>query len=407
MWEVRSIMYCVQEVSPQIFWVGGSDRRLERFENMFPLPNGISYNSYLILDKKTALLDTADSSISSLYLENVEHVLNGRTLDYLVINHMEPDHCANIQDIVFRYPNVKIVGNSKTFQFIEQLFNFDKKNDYYEVKEQDEICLGEHTLKFYFAPMVHWPEVMFTYETKKKILFSADAFGTFGALNGNIFSDEIDFKPVYLSEARRYYTNIVGKYGPQVQNILKKLSDTDINMICSLHGPIWRKNLNYILDKYNKWSNYEPEKQGVILVYASMYGHTENAVSIIANKLSERGVKDMRIYDVSKTHPSYIIADAWKYSNIVFGSPTYNMGLYYGMEFLIREMARLNFQKRKVSLIGNGTWANRAVKIMKELLEGMKNMDIVGTPLEIKSSMKKEQEGEFDKLAESICNSMK
>lgn len=400
-------MYCVQEVSPQIFWVGGSDRRLERFENMFPLPNGISYNSYLILDKKTALLDTADSSISSLYLENVEHVLNGRTLDYLVINHMEPDHCANIQDIVFRYPNVKIVGNLKTFQFIEQLFNFDKKNDYYEVKEQDEICLGEHTLKFYFAPMVHWPEVMFTYETKKKILFSADAFGTFGALNGNIFSDEIDFESVYLSEARRYYTNIVGKYGPQVQNILKKLSDTDINMICSLHGPIWRKNLNYILDKYNKWSNYEPEKQGVILVYASMYGHTENAVSIIANKLSERGVKDMRIYDVSKTHPSYIIADAWKYSNIVFGSPTYNMGLYYGMEFFIREMARLNFQKRKVSLIGNGTWANRAVKIMKELLEGMKNMDIVGTPLEIKSSMKKEQEGEFDKLAESICNSMK
>lgn len=407
MWEVRSIMYCVQEVSPQIFWVGGSDRRLERFENMFPLPNGISYNSYLILDKKTALLDTADSSISSLYLENVEHVLNGRTLDYLVINHMEPDHCANIQDIVFRYPNVKIVGNSKTFQFIEQLFNFDKKNDYYEVKEQDEICLGEHTLKFYFAPMVHWPEVMFTYETKKKILFSADAFGTFGALNGNIFSDEIDFEPVYLSEARRYYTNIVGKYGPQVQNILKKLSDTDINMICSLHGPIWRKNLNYILDKYNKWSNYEPEKQGVILVYASMYGHTENAVSIIANKLSERGVKDMRIYDVSKTHPSYIIADAWKYSNIVFGSPTYNMGLYYGMEFLIREMARLNFQKRKVSLIGNGTWANRAVKIMEELLEGMKNMEIVGMPLEIKSSMKKEQEGEFDKLAESVCNSMK
>jgi len=407
MWEVRSIMYCVQEVSPQIFWVGGSDRRLERFENMFPLPNGISYNSYLILDKKTALLDTADSSISSLYLENVEHVLNGRTLDYLVINHMEPDHCANIQDIVFRYPNVKIVGNSKTFQFIEQLFNFDKKNDYYEVKEQDEICLGEHTLKFYFAPMVHWPEVMFTYETKKKILFSADAFGTFGALNGNIFSDEIDFEPVYLSEARRYYTNIVGKYGPQVQNILKKLSDTDINMICSLHGPIWRKNLNYILDKYNKWSNYEPEKQGVILVYASMYGHTENAVSIIANKLSERGVKDIRIYDVSKTHPSYIIADAWKYSNIVFGSPTYNMGLYYGMEFLIREMARLNFQKRKVSLIGNGTWANRAVKIMEELLEGMKNMEIVGMPLEIKSSMKKEQEGEFDKLAESICNSMK
>lgn len=400
-------MYCVQEVSPQIFWVGGSDRRLERFENMFPLPNGISYNSYLILDKKTALLDTADSSISSLYLENVEHVLNGRTLDYLVINHMEPDHCANIQDIVFRYPNVKIVGNSKTFQFIEQLFNFDKKNDYYEVKEQDEICLGEHTLKFYFAPMVHWPEVMFTYETKKKILFSADAFGTFGALNGNIFSDEIDFEPVYLSEARRYYTNIVGKYGPQVQNILKKLSDTDINMICSLHGPIWRKNLNYILDKYNKWSNYEPEKQGVILVYASMYGHTENAVSIIANKLSERGVKDMRIYDVSKTHPSYIIADAWKYSNIVFGSPTYNMGLYYGMEFLIREMARLNFQKRKVSLIGNGTWANRAVKIMEELLEGMKNMEIVGMPLEIKSSMKKEQEGEFDKLAESVCNSMK
>jgi flavorubredoxin len=313
-------MHCVQQVTPQIVWVGGNDRRLERFENMFPLPNGVVYNSYVIMDEKTALLDTVDSAISALYLENIEHVLQGRNLDYLVINHMEPDHCANIGELTRRYPDVKIVGNKKTFQFMEQFYTFDKRENYLEVKEGDTINLGKHTLRFIFAPMVHWPEVMFTYEESEGILFSADAFGSFGALSGNIFSDQADFDSAYLAESRRYYANIVGKYGAQVQAVLKKAAALDLRMICPLHGPIWRKDLPYILDKYEHWSKYEPEKKGVVLVYASMYGNTENVMNVIANKLAQKGVCDMRMYDVSKTHPSYIIADVWKYSHLVIGS---------------------------------------------------------------------------------------
>ena len=399
-------MHCVQNLTPSIYWVGGNDRRLERFENMFPLPNGVAYNSYIIMDEKTALLDTVDSAISALYLENIAHVLNGRTLDYLIINHMEPDHCANIEAIVQRYPEVKIVGNKKTFTFLEQYYTFDKRANYFEVKEGQEISLGEHTLRFYMAPMVHWPEVMMTYEVKEKVLFSADAFGSFGAFSGNLFSDEVDFEGHFLDEARRYYSNIVGKYGQQVQAVLKKLSGVEISIICPLHGPIWRKNLAYFLDKYDKWSRYEPEKKGVVLAYASMYGNTENVINILANKLAQKGVKDMRIYDVSKTHPSYIIADAWKYSNLVIGSPTYNMGLYYGMANLLHDMAGLQLQNRKVSIMGNYTWACMSVKIMNQLVGEMKNMELIGDILEIKSSLKAEQEPLVDKLAEDIVNSL-
>lgn len=399
-------MYCVQEIAPRIFWVGGNDRRLERFENMFPLPNGVAYNSYLIMDEKTALLDTVDSAISALYLENITHVLDGRSLDYLVVNHMEPDHCANIEELARRYPDMKIVGNKKTFQFIEQFYTFDKKENYFEVKEGDQIRLGDHVLQFFMAPMVHWPEVMFTYEQAEKILFSADAFGSFGAFSGNLFSDQVDFESHYLNETRRYYTNIVGKYGAQVQAALKKLSGVEIRTICPLHGPIWRENLPYILDKYDHWSKYEPEKKGVVLLYASMYGNTENVMHRLANKLAEKGVHDMRMHDVSKTHPSYMIADAWKYSHLVLGSPTYNMGLYFMMDALLHEMAGLQFQNRKVALIGNYTWACMSIKVMRELVESMKNMEIIGTPLEINSSMKAAQEPALDKLAEDIYASL-
>ena len=400
-------MHCVQEITPQIWWVGGSDRRLERFENMFPLPNGVAYNSYLIADEKTALLDTVDSAISGLYLENITHVLNGRTLDYLIVNHVEPDHCASIEELARRFPNLKIVGNSKTIRFIEQFYHCINKANFYEVKEGDELSLGQHTLRFFFAPMVHWPEVMLTYESKEKILFSADAFGSFGALSGNLFSDQTDFEMVYLDEARRYYTNIVGKYGQQVQAALKKLSGTEIRMICPLHGPIWRENLAYFLDKYDHWSRYVPEKKGVVLAYASMYGNTENAMNRIANKLAQKGVTDLRMYDVSKTHPSYIIAEAWKYSHLVLGAPTYNMGLYYNMESLIREMTGLWLQNRKVALVGNYTWAPGAViKVMRGLIEEMKNMEIIGTPLEINSSMKANQEQAVDQLVAEIYASL-
>lgn len=399
-------MHCVQEIAPSIYWVGGNDRRLERFENMFPIPNGVVYNSYLIMDDKTALMDTVDSAITALFLENITHVLGGRKLDYMVINHMEPDHCANIEELVRRYPDVKIVGNAKTFKMIEQFYRFQPKQNYYEVKEGDELCLGSHTLRFFFAPMVHWPEVMMTYEKSQQILFSADAFGTFGALPGNIFADEVDFDNLYLDEMRRYYTNIVGKYGMQVQAVMKKLSAVEIKMICALHGPIWRKDLGYLLHKHDLWSRYVPEKQGVVLVYASMYGNTENAMNRLAHLLAQKGVTDMRMYDVSKTHPSYIIADAWKYSHLVLGSPTYNLHLYHVMDALLREMAALSFQNRKVALVGNGSWAPASVKVMRGLVEGMKNMELIGTPFEITSSMREDQQADLQLLADQIAASV-
>jgi len=320
---------------------------------------------------------------------------------------MEPDHCANIEEIVRRHPEVKIVGNQKTFQFIKQYYSLDMSSHYYEVKEGDELSLGKHKLRFYTAPMVHWPEVMFAYELTEGILFAADAFGSFGALAGNIFADEVDYDSSFLDEARRYYTNIVGRYGAQVQAAFKKLAGLKINMICSLHGHIWRgDNISYIMDKYDHWSRYEPEKKGVVMAYASMYGNTENVVNCLALKLAQRGVKDMRIYDVSKTHPSYIIADVFKYSNVVFASPTYNMHLYFPMDSLLRELAVLGIRNRKVSLIGNHTWASAAIKSMTEIVKTMKDIEIVGNPLDITSSLKPEQEAELDALADAISRSI-
>ncbi len=395
------------EILPNVYWVGGNDRRIERFENMFPLTNGVAYNSYLIMDEKTALLDTVDSAISAEYLENISQTLNGRGLDYLVINHMEPDHCANIEEILRRYPGVIVIGNAKTLQFFNQYYTMDMSDDFLEVKDGQEISLGIHTLRFYMAPMVHWPEVMVTYEVSQGILFSADAFGSFGALAGNIFADELEYDSFYLDEARRYYTNIVGRFGNQVQALFKKLEGIDIKMICSLHGHIWRgEMLSYILDKYDKWSKYLPEKKGVVLAYASMYGNTENAVNALASKLARKGVKDMRVYDVSKTHPSYIISDIFKYSNVVFASPTYNMQLYFPMDALIRELSVLNINNRKVSLIGNHTWASAALKQMTELVSNMKNMEIVGTSIDIKSTLRKDREHELDALADAIYLSL-
>ena len=399
-------MHCVQNVTENIYWIGGNDRRLERFENMFPIPKGVSYNSHLILDEKTMVMDTVDQAIRMQYLENIKYLLNGRDLDYLVVNHMEPDHCGNIEDLLKIYPNMKIVGNSKTFKFFEQFYNVSPSENYYEVKEGDVIDLGKHKIQFFNMPMVHWPEVMVAYEQTEKILFSADAFGTFGALNGNIFNDQVDFEGYYLSEARRYYTNIVGKYGAQVQIALKKLSGLDIKIIAPLHGPIWRDNLDYLLDKYNKWSSYTPEKQGVVIVYGSMYGNTENAANCIANKLAQQGVTDIKVYDVSKTHPSYIIADAWKYSNLVIASPTYNGGLYLVMDALLHELASLNFQNRKVSILGNYTWATGALASIKEQFSKMKNIEIIGNPLDINSSVKDNQEETLDEMVQEIVKSL-
>ena len=399
-------MYSVREIAPKLYWVGGSDRRLERFENMFPLTNGVAYNSYLLLDEKTALIDTVDSSISALYLENVTHVLNGRDLDYLVINHMEPDHCANIEEIARRYPKLQVVGNKKTFQLFEQYYSLDLSDRMVLVAEGQELSLAESTLRFTYAPMVHWPEVMFTYEVSRRVLFSADAFGAFGAHAGNLFADELDFDNAFLDESRRYYANIVGKYGPQVQSVLKKFAGVEIAMICPLHGPIWRRDLHVILNKYDLWSRYEPEKRGVVLFYASMYGNTENAVSALSNKLAKLGVCDMRMYDVSKTHPSYIIADAFKYSHLVAGSPTYNLQLYLPMDMLLRDMAALGLKSRKVALIGNHSWSSAALKTMQEIIGTMKDMEIIGTPMDIRSTLKPQREEELDQMADAIASSV-
>ena len=399
-------MYSVREIADKLYWLGGSDRRLERFENMFPLTNGVAYNSYLLVDEKTALIDTVDTSINGLYLDNVAYALNGRDLDYLVINHMEPDHCASIEEIARRYPKVQLVGNKKTFQLYDQFYNLDVSDRMLVVSDGQELSLGESTLRFTFAPMVHWPEVMFTYEATRKVLFSADAFGTFGALSGNLFSDEMDFDNAFMDEARRYYANIVGKYGPQVQAVLKKFCTTPIEMICALHGPIWRGDLTKILNKYDLWSRYEPEQKGVLLFYASMYGNTENAVSLLANKLAQRGVKDMRMYDVSKTHPSYIIAEAFKYSHLVAASPTYNLQLYLPMQMLLHDMAALGLRNRKVSLIGNHSWSSAALKTMQELFSSMKDMEIVGEPMDIRSTLKPQREEELDRMADAIASSV-
>lgn len=399
-------MDCTRQIAPGIFWVGGNDRRLALFENMFPLPNGVAYNSYLILDEKVALLDTVDSAITRQFFENLEHVLRGRTVDYIVVNHMEPDHCANIEELCRRFPDMRIVGNKKTFQMIRQFYDFDIESRILEVHEQDELPLGSHRLRFCFAPMVHWPEVMFTCEEREKILFTADAFGAFGALSGNLFSDEMDYEDVFLDEARRYYANIVGKYGAQVQAALGKVSSIPIRMICPLHGPVWRKNLDYILKKYDLWSRYMPEKRGVLLAYASMYGNTANAVDILANRLAEKGVQDLRVYDVSKTHASTIIADAFKYSHLVLASPTYNAGLYFGMEALLKDMAALNLQNRQVALVGNGSWAPVSHTVMQKLIGGMKSMELLSPPFVLHSSLKPSQKMALLALADAVSASV-
>lgn len=380
-------MHCTRKVTDGIHWVGANDRRIAKFENMFPVPRGVSYNSYVILDEKTALMDTADSSVAERFMENVEAVLDGRTLDYLVVQHMEPDHCANIVAIIEKYPEVTVVGNAKTMQMIGQFYSGTKAENTLLVKEGDKLSLGEHELNFVTAPMVHWPEVMVTYESKEKILFSADAFGTFGALNGTLFDDEIFFDAVWMEDARRYYTNIVGKYGPQVQALLKKAAGLDIAMICPLHGPVWRNDLELLLEKYDQWSRYEAEEDGVLIVYGSMYGNTENAAEVLAAEIAEQGMKNIKMYDASVTDCSYLIAEAFRYNRIVVAAPTYNAGLFAPIEHFLNDMKALNVQNKKIGLLENGTWAPMAGKHMKAIVESMKNMEIVEPVISIKSAL--------------------
>ena len=399
-------MYNTRKITDDLTWIGSNDRRLALFENVYPIPKGISYNSYILKDEKTVLLDTVDMSVCSQFLENLEYELEGRNLDYIIVNHMEPDHASVLQIIAEKYPTTKIVCNAKTVGMIKQFFNFDIDSRVQVVKEGDILNTGSHKLQFIMAPMVHWPEVMVTYDKTAKILFSADAFGSFGAINGNLYDDEVNWECDYLSEARRYYTNIVGKYGIQVQMLLKKAAGLDINMICPLHGLIIRKNIGLFVEKYDKWSTYTPEENSVLIAYTSVYGGTESAVNLLAAKLADKGVKNIKMFDVSMTHPSFVLAEAFKYSHIVLATTTYNAGIFESMDAFLRILETHNLQNRKYVLIQNGSWAPTCGKQMREILEKIKGSKILDDAICIKSTMKDEQFVQMDNVVNTIVNSL-
>ena len=394
-------MYCVRKVTDDLYWVGANDHRLHLFENIHPIPHGVSYNAYLLLDKETVLFDTVDWSACRQLLENLDHVLDGRTLDWLVVNHMEPDHGASVEEILLRYPDVKVISTEKAFMLMRQCVT---------VKEGDTHCFGSHTVTFVEAPMVHWPEAMVTFDTTNGVLFSADAFGSFIALDGKLFADEVDFDRDWIDEARRYLTNIVGKYGPHIQLLLKKAGGIldQIKYICPLHGPVWRENLGYFVDKYDKWSRYEPEEKGVLIAYASMYGNTEGAAQALASRLCEKGCTNVAVYDVSNTHVSYLISEAFKYSHIVLASVTYNLGIYPVMHNFLMDMKALNLQKRTFALVENGSWACKSGDLMQKFIdEELKDMTVLNERLSIASSMGADKNVDLDALADAIVDSMK
>ena len=400
-------MHNVRKITEDIFYVGASDRRLALFENVYPIERGVSYNSYIVLDEKTVLLDTVDHSVSREFLENVEAALSGRALDYLVVNHMEPDHCSVIAELVLRYPDVKIVGNAKTIQMIKQFYTFDVDSHAVLVKDGETLTTGRHSFTFVFAPMVHWPEVMVAFDSQSGILFSADAFGTFGALAGNLYADEVEFEKEWLDDARRYYINIVGKYGVQVTNTLKKAAALPIKMICPLHGPIWRKDISWFIDKYSTWAGYVPEERGLLIIYSSIYGDTAWAMDKLASLAADRGVRNIHMYDASKTDVSVLVSECFRYSTIVIASPTYNAEIFPKIEMLVSELKAHAFQNRDVVVIENGTWALSAGKKLTEAFYGMKDIRLISPTLSIKSSLKEDQLGAMTEIADKLAASVK
>ncbi|MCC2257594.1 FprA family A-type flavoprotein [Intestinimonas aquisgranensis] len=402
-------MYCVRNVTEDLYWVGANDHRLHLFENIHPIPRGVSYNAYLLLDEKTVLFDTVDWSACRQLLENVEYLLGDRALDYLVINHMEPDHGASIEEILLRWPEVKIISTEKAFMFMHQFGFHVDGHECIEVKEGDGYTFGKHNVTFVGAPMVHWPEAMVTFDTTNGVLFSADAFGSFGALDGKLFADEVNFDRDWIDDARRYLTNIVGKYGPHIQLLLKKAGGIldQIKYICPLHGPVWRKDLGYFIDKYDKWSRYEPEEKGVLIAYASMYGNTEAAAQALAAKLCEKGVTNVWVHDVSNTHVSYLVSESFRLSHIVLASVTYNLGIYPVMHDYLMHLKGLNLQNRTFALIENGSWAPKSGDLMQKFVEDeLKNMTVLGERLSLASALHPDKAGELEALADAIKESM-
>ena len=399
-------MYCTKNIASDLVWVGANDRRLAMFEGVYSVPAGVSYNSYLLTDEKTVLFDTVDKAVGRIFFENLEHGLGGRTLDYLIVHHMEPDHSATLSELLLRHPETTVVCNDKTAVMIAQFFGPGAAGRMQLVKEGDTLSTGAHELTFYMAPMIHWPEVMMTYDKTAHTLFTADAFGVFGALNGAIFADEVDFDRDYLKEARRYYTNIVGKYGMQVQNLFRKIADLDIRMLCPLHGFVWRRDIEYFFKKYNLWSTYTPAEKGAMIAYASIYGNTENAAEILSSKLRERGVRTV-MYDVSVTPASEIIAECFRWSHLVFASSTYNGGVFVTMDELLRDIAAHNLQKRTVAFMENGTCAPVSARQITAIFAPLKNMTVLEQSISIRSSLTEGQLAEIETLADVLAKDIR
>ncbi len=391
------------KLSEDIYFLGVNDRRTSLFENTWPLPNGIAYNSYLIVDEKVALIDTVEFGHMEDFLLRIEEILGQTPIDYLIVNHMEPDHSGAIRQIVNQYPNIQIVGNKKTFPMLEGFFGIEEGKK--EVAEGDSINLGNHELNFYMAPMVHWPETMVTYESTTKTLFSADAFGSFGTLDGGIFDDELNLD-FYEDELRRYYSNIVGKYGNQTQKALDKLSNLDIKQIAATHGPIWRSHIDYIMNKYQKWSKYEAEEDGAVIVFGSMYGNTEKMADHIARKLSEEGIKNIRIYDASKTHASYIISDIWKYNGLIIGSAAYNGGIFPPVGSLIDKLKNMYIKNRHLGIFGNSSWGGGGHRSLQKWAEEIK-MEPLGPKAEAKCAPNNDDLALCEEIATEVANAIK
>ena len=403
-------MHCFRKVTDNLYWVGANDRRITLFENIHPVPHGVSYNSYLLLGEKTVLFDAVDWSACRGFLDNIAYLLNGRSLDYLVVNHVEPDHGASIDELLLRYPDVKLIGTDKAFLFMRQFgFHIDS-HELISAKNDAELEVGDHKLKFITASMVHWPEVMFTFDMTNGALFTADAFGSFKTLDGRLFNDEVNYPYEYLSEARRYYFNIVGKYGVQVQPLLKKmlaLGDS-LKFICPLHGLVWRNSFDYIIGMYDKWSRYEPEDKAVVIIYASMYGNTESAANALSSMLCDRGVTDVRVYDVSNTDISTLVSECARVSHIVFASCTYNFAIYPPLHALLNDMKGVGFHDRTFAVMENGTWAIKAGDLIeKYVTEEFKNTTLLEGRVTVKSSVNEEKLSEIEKLADIITASVK
>lgn len=398
-------MHNEKKIDEDFYLIGSDDYRGHIFEGVYEIPHGISYNSYLLLDDVTVLFDTVDVSVEKEFFENLYYLLKGRKLNYIIIHHMEPDHSATLSQLLEKHPETIIITNEKIVKMIYQYFTFDKEPVFKIVNEGDVFKTQNHEYHFVMAPMVHWPEVMMTFDSSTKTLFSSDAFGTFGVLGGATYADEVDFFNNYLDEARRYYTNIVGKYGDQVQAILKKAATLPIERICPLHGPIFRKDIDHYLHYYNLWSQYEPEVAGVLIAFASVYGNTKNAVDILASSLYNKGVK-CRVLDVSVTPVSELVSNAFIYSHIIFVSTTYNTGIFVKMEDFLHDLVNHNIQNRTVAFVENGTWAPASGSLMKALLKNCKNMNYINTTVTIHSSLKEDGLESIHELVNKICETM-